>query len=73
MAYTATMDQTLSGSSLWHSLSSLRATLAPRLVQRRAYRETVKELAALSDRDLADVGVYRADIRNVAWQAVRAF
>lgn len=29
-------------------------------------RKTIKELNALSDRDLADIGIYRSDIRSIA-------
>ena len=31
------------------------------------YRETVRELSRLSDRDLDDLGINRADISSVAW------
>lgn len=31
-----------------------------------AYRQTVKELSALSNRELADLGLSRGDIRSVA-------
>lgn len=34
-----------------------------------AYRETVRELSSLDDRDLADLGINRADIENVARRA----
>lgn len=36
----------------------------------RRYRNTVGELAQLSDRDLNDMGIGRADIRNIARRAV---
>jgi uncharacterized protein YjiS (DUF1127 family) len=39
-------------------LSKLRAHLR--------YRETVRELSALTDRELADVGISRYDITTVA-------
>ena len=35
----------------------------------RKYRETYKELAQLSNRDLADVGIRRADIASIARQS----
>jgi uncharacterized protein YjiS (DUF1127 family) len=35
------------------------------------YRQTVTELARMSNRELADLGIARQDIRNVARQAVR--
>ena len=34
--------------------------------RRRNYRRTFTELSSLSDRDLADLGLSRADIPNVA-------
>ncbi|MCB5175820.1 MULTISPECIES: DUF1127 domain-containing protein [Microvirga] len=35
------------------------------------YRETVRELDRLDDRDLTDLGIGRADIRAVARQAAQ--
>jgi uncharacterized protein YjiS (DUF1127 family) len=35
-------------------------------------RETARQLSALSDRELADIGVSRSDIMQVAQQAGRA-
>jgi uncharacterized protein YjiS (DUF1127 family) len=37
----------------------------------RRYRETVGELARLSNRDLADMGIGRADITRIAREAVK--
>jgi uncharacterized protein YjiS (DUF1127 family) len=36
------------------------------------YNRTVSELDALTDRDLADLGIPRADIRRIAREAARA-
>jgi uncharacterized protein YjiS (DUF1127 family) len=36
----------------------------------RTYRNTVSELDRLSNRDLSDLGISRADIRRVARSAV---
>jgi uncharacterized protein YjiS (DUF1127 family) len=33
----------------------------------KAYNITLRELGALSDRELADVGISRSDIPRVAW------
>jgi uncharacterized protein YjiS (DUF1127 family) len=37
----------------------------------RSYRSTVAELSGLSNRDLADIGIARANIRDAARKAVR--
>jgi uncharacterized protein YjiS (DUF1127 family) len=37
----------------------------------RSYRSAVAELSMLSDRDLSDLGIARADIRAVARQAAK--
>jgi uncharacterized protein YjiS (DUF1127 family) len=39
---------------------------------RRAYRETFSELEALSNRELADIGISRSDITAVALNAADA-
>jgi uncharacterized protein YjiS (DUF1127 family) len=36
------------------------------------YNESVAELARLSDRELADIGVSRSEITAIAWQNARA-
>ncbi len=56
--------------SLWQHLSDLRADLAKRRAQQRVYRTTVDELSALSNRDLLDMGIDRADIDTIARQHV---
>ena len=40
-----------------------------KLASWRRYRQTVRELEALNDRELADLGFGRRDIRAVARQA----
>ena len=40
--------------------------------ERRAYREAVFELGALTDRNLADIGIARCDIQAVAREAAKA-
>lgn len=63
-----------------NSSRALRITLADRLqglfaqlreanVRRALYNQTRRELAALSDRDLSDLGFSRADIPDVAHRA----
>ena len=72
MTYTTHTDRALSGTSIWHRLSDLRVNLAERRAQDRVYRATVNELSAMSDRDLTDVGVHRADIETIAQEAAYA-
>jgi uncharacterized protein YjiS (DUF1127 family) len=46
-------------------------TLKTRITTWKRYSRTVSELKALSNRELADLGILRADINNVAREAVR--
>lgn len=57
------------GATLWDRLADLRAALGERVARHRLYRQTVEELGALSDRDLADLGLHRALIADVAREA----
>ena len=41
--------------------------------RRRVYRETYEELAALSPRELDDLGISRENIRDVAHQAAYGY
>jgi uncharacterized protein YjiS (DUF1127 family) len=44
-----------------------------RLVRRwRRYHRSIRELSRLDDRELADIGVSRSDIRSVARQATQS-
>ena len=40
--------------------------------ERRAYRQAVTELNALSDRELTDIGIARSDIRAIARETAKA-
>jgi uncharacterized protein YjiS (DUF1127 family) len=53
-------------SSSTRRLAELFARFNLWLEQRRRYRETVSELSALSDEVLADVGVRRGEIHELA-------
>lgn len=37
----------------------------------RRYDASLRELDRLGDRELADIGVSRSDIRRVAWESAR--
>ena len=52
---------------------NLLSHLSHALEIRRREQRTIHELSQLSDRDLADCGLSRADIRDVAWVAARAY
>ena len=42
-----------------------------RLQRRLTYRETLRELESLSERELSDLGIGRRDIRDIARHAIR--
>lgn len=67
MAY-ATETYAASG-SLSQRIAAFRAGLADRAAKYRLYRRTQDELAMLSDRDLADLGIARGMINEVATEA----
>lgn len=50
-------------------VSNLITAYQMRRAKSRVFRQTYNELACLSDRDLADLGLARSEIRRVAWQA----
>ena len=50
--------------------SGLWARLGKRLADYRLYRQTLDELDALSDRELADLGLSRLQVRDVAYESV---
>ena len=51
-------------------LRQLMDNLRSARANQRAARQTFAELSAMNDRDLADIGVSRGDIRNIAAQTV---
>ena len=68
MAYLQSNETTtLAAFGAW--LEELGATLKLRAERNARFRETYRELARLSDRDLADLGISRAMIRSVAWES----
>jgi uncharacterized protein YjiS (DUF1127 family) len=72
MSFSTHSDQTFAGASFWQILLTTTANLTHRRAQHRAYRSTVRELAMLSDRELADAGLHRGDIRDIAREAAYA-
>ncbi len=45
------------------------ADLQDYMARRSVYRQTLRELNELTDRDLSDLGMSRANIRSVAYEA----
>ena len=52
--------------TIWSWLRDIRADLADRVIRFRLYRETLNELASLTDRELEDLGLHRANLPEVA-------
>jgi uncharacterized protein YjiS (DUF1127 family) len=50
-------------------MTSLK-TISDKYAAWRRYRDAVRELSALSDRDLADIGIRRGDIHFVVSNAL---
>ena len=65
MAYTT---ETRSA-GLGQRISAFRASLADRIAKNKTYRSTYNELQALTDRDLADLGIARSMINRIAIEA----
>ena len=64
----ATNPSALKGAQT-NGLATLFVTLKQRVASYRLYRQTVNELSALSDRELADLGLHRSMIRRLAQQS----
>lgn len=55
----------------WHFLTAWFKKLADHIKQTHARRQTLKELQALSDRELRDIGISRCDIVGVAQRVAK--
>ena len=53
------------------TLAQYFETAAERHATRRVYNATLSELDALSNRELADLGLHRSELRRVAWESAR--
>ncbi len=67
MAYANTTR--VAGLGLVERFNTFRADLAVRRAKQNVYRTTMAELAAMSDRDLADIGIARGSIEAIAHEA----
>ncbi|PTW51393.1 MULTISPECIES: DUF1127 domain-containing protein [Rhodovulum] len=65
------LTQAAPNSALSFRLSALAETLLQIGRRSSIRRQTVRELSALSDRDLKDLGIFRCDIRAIAAEAAR--
>jgi uncharacterized protein YjiS (DUF1127 family) len=57
---------------LVHQFNALVAKLNDQRRRYRVYRQTIGELKALSDRDLADLGIARSMIESIAMEAAQS-
>jgi uncharacterized protein YjiS (DUF1127 family) len=66
---TTSLGGLLGGSSFGAALRALFTRLADRQRRVAAYRQTMRELDQMSDRDLADIGITRFMIADIAAEA----
>lgn len=52
-------------------MRSIFEAIKTRRAQNRLYRQTMRELSALSERELADLGLCRYDLRRVALETLQ--
>lgn len=67
MAYVNT--NRTAGFNLIERLADLRFAIAHRIARSRAYTTTLNELSAMTDRELADIGIARSMIPEIAMRA----
>ena len=51
-------------------LATFMAALQSRYARWKLYRQTLSEMAGLSNRELADLGLHRSELKRVAYMAV---
>jgi uncharacterized protein YjiS (DUF1127 family) len=68
---TLTLGRAGAGSIGADALAAFFRRMATTLARRRAYRDTRRQLAWLTDRELADLGIMRCDIDAVSRAAAR--
>jgi uncharacterized protein YjiS (DUF1127 family) len=47
------------------------ATIIRKINEWTRYRRNMRELAALTDRELEDIGIHRSDVERLSWEAAR--
>ena len=66
----ATMTNTrATGATLADRWNALRKQMAAASAQRKVYNTTLRELSVLTDRELADLGIARSQIKGIAMEA----
>ena len=64
------LTETISAStSLGARFNALRAEYAANAAKRKVYGDTLNDLQSLSNRDLADLGIQRSQIKSIAYEA----
>ena len=69
MAYANINATRIGGFRLSAQIREFLGAVSQHAARQAAYRQTLNELRALTDRDLADLGIARADIRRIALEA----
>ncbi|MEM9579343.1 MAG: DUF1127 domain-containing protein [Pseudomonadota bacterium] len=62
-------DALTSKFSFMHAISSAWDAYKAEAHKRAAYRTTLRELSALSDHELDDLGLHRSQIKNIALES----
>jgi len=57
------------GATLRDRFAVLRSDITERLARNRLYRTTLDELGRLDDRDLADLGIHRSQLKAIAYES----
>lgn len=68
MTYATHSGHAVATISIRQRLSELATSFGHRRAQTRVYHATVRELSAMSNRDLTDIGIHPADIHTIARQ-----
>ncbi len=68
----ATIDQRTTYNTEDRGLTAITARVKAAIERNRVYRQTQRELSQLTDRDLADLGIARGTINQIARDAARA-
>lgn len=66
----ATANTVKTTSSFHFSIMKSVSDMVESIQKRRLYRRTLRELSALSNHDLNDLGIGRGEIRAVAYDAI---